>query len=223
MWKGKEVKYTNHLGLVKLIDFSNNTLAGEIPSVITKLVGLVGLNVSANNLIGHIPVDVGELKSLNFLDFSRNHLNGGIPTSLGDLSHLGVLDLSFNNLSGRIPLNSQGLTFPESAYVGNPGLCGRPLNKSCPGDESYQDPNSGVDYSNVMNEGKFEDVKYITGGFYIALGIGFIVGFWGILGTILFNKRFRYAFFEQLYTIGDLVLVRIELNKARLQRHFHNQ
>ncbi|KAL0321472.1 UNVERIFIED_CONTAM: hypothetical protein Scaly_2443600 [Sesamum calycinum] len=133
MWKGMEVKYTNHLGLVKLIDFSDNSLAGEIPSGITELVGLVGLNISWNNLIGRIPPDIGQLRSLNFLDFSRNHLSGGIPTSLGNLSHLGVLDLSYNNLSGRIPLNGQGLTFPASAYAGNTGLCGQPLNKSCPG------------------------------------------------------------------------------------------
>ncbi|KAL0321469.1 UNVERIFIED_CONTAM: Receptor-like protein EIX1 [Sesamum calycinum] len=132
MWKGEEVKYTNHLGLVKLIDFSNNSLIGEIPPGITKLVGLVGLNISRNNLTGHVPLDIGQLKSLNFLDFSRNHLSGGIPTSIGDLSHLGVLDLSYNNLSGRIPQNSHGLTIPESAYIGNAGLCGRPLNKSCP-------------------------------------------------------------------------------------------
>ncbi|KAL0318090.1 UNVERIFIED_CONTAM: hypothetical protein Sangu_2223300 [Sesamum angustifolium] len=196
MWKGMEVKYTNHLGL---IDFSDNSLAGEIPSGITELVGLVGLNISWNNLIGPIPPDIGQLRSLNFLDFSRNHLSGGIPTSLGNLSHLGVLDLSYNNLSGRIPLNGQGLTFPASAYVGNTGLCGRPLNKSCPGD---QDPNSEVNGSNVIKEGESEDDRFITEGFYVTLGLGFIIGFWGILGTILLNKRFRYTFFQHLDAIG---------------------
>ncbi|KAL0304324.1 UNVERIFIED_CONTAM: Receptor-like protein 47 [Sesamum radiatum] len=223
MWKGKEVEYTSHLGLVRLIDFSNNNLVGKIPRGITKLVGLVGLNISGNNLTGHIPLDIGQLKSLNFLDFSRNHLNGGIPTSLGDLSHLGILDLSYNNLSGRIPLNNHGLTFSESSYLGNTGLCGQPLNKSCWGDESYQDPNSGVDGSNVMKGGESEDDRFITEGFYTTLEVGFVVGFWGIIGTILLNKRFRYAFFKQLDTIGDLVLVRIELNNARLRRHFQNQ
>ncbi|KAL0289573.1 UNVERIFIED_CONTAM: hypothetical protein Sangu_2464200 [Sesamum angustifolium] len=224
MWKGEEVKYANHLGLVKLIDFSNNSLIGEIPPGITKLVGLVGLNISRNNLTGHIPLDIGQLKSLNFLDFSRNHLSGGIPTSIGDLSHLGVLDLSYNNLSGRIPQNSHGLTIPESAYIGDAGLCGGPLNKSCPGDESsYEDPNSRVDGNNVMKGGESEDDRFITEGFYITLGLGFVVGFWGILGTILLNNRFRHAFFKQLDTIGDLVCVRIELNKARLQRHFQNR
>ncbi|KAL0304326.1 UNVERIFIED_CONTAM: Receptor-like protein EIX2 [Sesamum radiatum] len=138
MWKGMEVKYTNHLGLVKLIDFSNNSLAGPIPP------------------------DIGQLKSLNFLDFSRNHLSSGIPANLGTLSHLGVLDLSYNDLSGRIPLNGQGLTFPASTYIGNVGLCGRPLNTSCPGDESYQGPNSKVNSSNVIKEGESEDDRQPT-------------------------------------------------------------
>ncbi|KAL0282239.1 UNVERIFIED_CONTAM: Receptor-like protein EIX2 [Sesamum angustifolium] len=185
MWKGKEVKYINHLGLVKLIDLSSNNLVGEIPSNITKLVGLVGLNVSRNDLVGPIPRDIGQLEFLNFLDCSRNHLSGGIPTGLGDLSHLGVLDLSYNNLSGNIPLANQGLTFDESAYVGNVGLCGRPVNKSCPRDESDQDP-----YSRANGESEDDDDRFITEGFYTALGLGFVVGFWGIIGTTLLNKKF---------------------------------
>ncbi|KAL0401144.1 UNVERIFIED_CONTAM: hypothetical protein Slati_4144300 [Sesamum latifolium] len=217
MWKGKEVKYINHLGLVKFIDLSDNNLVGKIPSNITKLVGLVGLNVSRNNLVGPIPRDIGQLESLNFLDCSRNHLSGGIPTGLGDLSHLGVLDLSYNNLSGRIPLSDQGLTFDESSYVGNDGLCGRPINKSCPQDESNQDP-----YSRVDGESEDDD-RLITEGFYTALGFGFVAGFWGIIGTILLNKKIRYEFFKEVYTSNDLVIVRIELNKARWWRFFQNQ
>ncbi|KAL0400697.1 UNVERIFIED_CONTAM: Receptor-like protein EIX1 [Sesamum latifolium] len=221
MWKGKEVRYVNYVGLVKLIDFSNNNLVGQIPSNITKLVGLVGLNVSRNNLVGPIPTDIGELELLNFLDLSRNRLWGGIPNSLTHLSHLGVLDLSYNILSGRIPLSNQGLTFDEPAFEGNAGLCGLPLNKSCPGDESHQSPNSRVGGSDVEEE--FEDDRFITGGFYISLGLGFVVGFWGIFGTILYNKTFRYAFFERWNTINDLVFVRIELNKARLWSCFQNR
>ncbi|PIN04770.1 Leucine-rich repeat protein [Handroanthus impetiginosus] len=181
MWKGKEVKYVNNLGLVEIIDLSNNNLVGQIPSNITKLVGLVGLNFSTNNLSGPIPCNIGDLKSLDFLDFSRNHLSGSIPVGLGELT-LGVLNLSYNNLAGKIPPIPQLQTY-ESAYIGNPDLCGCPLNKSCPGDESpHQDPNSG---NNAMNYKEFEDDKFVTGEFYIALGVGFLVGFWGIFGTML--------------------------------------
>ncbi|XP_011076480.2 LRR receptor-like serine/threonine-protein kinase GSO2 [Sesamum indicum] len=189
MWKGNEVKYTSRVGLVKLIDFSDNSLVGEIPMNITKLAGLVALNISNNNLVGPIPQHIGELKSMNFLDLSRNHLSGGIPASLCNLNGLGVLNLSYNNLSGRIPRDNQCLTFEGAAYIGNVGLCGPPLNESCPGDH----PNPRVEGAESD-----DDDKFITPGFYIALALGFIIGFWGIYGTILLNKTFRYAVFSKL-------------------------
>ncbi|KAL0371730.1 UNVERIFIED_CONTAM: Receptor-like protein EIX2 [Sesamum calycinum] len=207
MWKGNEVKYTSRLGLVKLIDFSDNSLVGEIPTNITKLAGLVAFNISSNNLAGPIPQHIGELKSLNFLDLSRNHLSGGIPASLCSLNGLGVLNLSYNNLCGRIPRDNQCLTFEGQAYIGNVDLCGPPLNNSCPGDESVQLPNPRVD-----GEEFDDDDRFITRGFYIALALGFIIGFWGIYGTVLLNRTFRYAIFN---TIGDL----IGLSKARFWRH----
>ncbi|KAK4393968.1 Receptor-like protein EIX2 [Sesamum angolense] len=195
MWKGKELKYTSHLGLVKLIDFSDNSLVGEIPSNVTKLTGLVSFNISNNNLVGPIPPHIGEMKSLNSLDFSRNHLSGGIPTGICDLDSLGSLHLSYNNLSGRIPQDNHCLTFERPTYIGNVGLCGPPLNKSCPGDEPIQDPNSTVDAQGEFHDD--DDDRFITRGFYIALALGFIVGFWGIYGTILLNKTFKYAVFNK--------------------------
>ncbi|PIN04771.1 Non-specific serine/threonine protein kinase [Handroanthus impetiginosus] len=221
MWKGKEVKYISHLGLVKLIDLSSNNLVGKIPSNITKLVSLVGLNFSRNNLTGPLPPNIGQLKSLNFLDFSRNHLSGSIPSRLSDLSHLGVLNLSYNNLSGRIPQSSQALTFDESSYSGNSGLCGKPLNKSCLENEAHLNPNSSIDVNNVEDES--EDDKIITEGFYIAIGLGFIVGFWGIFGTVLLNKELRFVFFKGFDTFIDFAYLRMELGKAYMLRHFQNR
>ncbi|KAL0299553.1 UNVERIFIED_CONTAM: Receptor-like protein EIX2 [Sesamum radiatum] len=197
MWKGKELKYTSHLGLVKLIDFSDNSLVGEIPSNVTKLTGLVAFNISNNNLVGPIPPHVGEMKSLNSLDFSRNHLSGGIPTSICDLDSLGRLDLSYNNLSGRIPQDNHCLTFGGPSYIGNVGLCGPLLNKSCPGDEPIQDPNSTVDAQGEFDDDDDDD-RFITRGFYSALALGFIIGFWGIYGTILLDKDIQICSFQQI-------------------------
>ncbi|KAG8368856.1 hypothetical protein BUALT_Bualt15G0090200 [Buddleja alternifolia] len=217
MWKGTEVEYKNSLKLVTLIDLSSNNLVGKIPSEITKLDGLVGLNLSRNKLTGSIPQDIGRMVSLNFLDFSRNHLSGGIPTSLSELNALGVLNLSYNNLSGKIPQVTHMTTFNELSYTGNPGLCGRPLIKSCPGDETIQDS------KRTTSDNDDSDDNFITQGFYIAMGLGFGIAFWGIFGTILFNRSSRHAYFQVLNRVEDYVHVRVELMKARLRRTPQNE
>ncbi|KZV29545.1 hypothetical protein F511_00823 [Dorcoceras hygrometricum] len=222
VWKGKQVKYVKGLLLVKLIDLSDNLLHGEIPSEITKLDGLVTLNLSRNVLHGQIPQNISRLRYLNSLDLSRNHLSGSIPVGISELSSLGVLDLSYNNLSGRIPPHF--LSFDESAYAGNPGLCGYPiLNKSCPGDRNetnQQDPNFEND-NDAMNNLEHED-KFITRGFYICMVFGFITGFWMIFGTIILSKSARFAYFTLLNTVADFVYLRVELSKARLRRCFQS-
>ncbi|XP_073036278.1 receptor-like protein EIX2 [Primulina eburnea] len=209
-WKGKAINYVNHNILVELIDLSSNALIGDIPSEITKLLGLNSLNLSRNSLSGQIPVNIGLLKDLDSLDISRNHLSGGIPASLSELSFLGNLDLSYNNLSGRIP----PLSFDESTFAGNPGLCGIPvLNKSCPNDNE----NTHKSDASVTDNLKLDEDELITNGFYICMAFGFVFGFWGIFGVILLNKSARSAYFKLLDSIEDSIYMRQELKKAHLR------
>ncbi|CAN4104949.1 unnamed protein product [Withania somnifera] len=196
MWKGREFEYSSTLGLVKSIDLSINELVGEIPVEITSLVGLLGLNLSRNNLTGSIPMRIGQLRDINFLDLSKNKFSGKIPTSFSQLSHLGVLNLSYNNLSGRIPLDTQSQTFNSSAFIGNPGLCGSPLIEACPGNRLPQDPKMNADSEDEQHEDAF-----ISTGFYISMGIGFVFGFWGVFYTLILNKMWRYAWFRFLESI----------------------
>ncbi|KAL2539985.1 disease resistance family protein/LRR family protein [Abeliophyllum distichum] len=187
MWKRKEREYINTLPLVKLVDLSSNNLVGNIPAEITSLVMLVGLNLSRNNLSGILPANIGRLRSLDFLDLSRNHFSSGIPIGVSQLDQLGVLDLSYNNLSGKIPQNIHLQTFDASAFEGNPDLCGLPLNKTCPGDEIPQDPKI-IGNANGMKDPNEEEDKLISDGFYITMAIGFVFGFWGVCGTLVFNN-----------------------------------
>lgn len=208
-WKGKAINFVNHNIFVELVDLSTNALIGDIPSEITKLVGLDSLNLSSNGLSGQIPANISLLKYLDSLDLSRNHLSGGIPANLSELSLLGSLDLSYNNLSGRIP----PLNFDESTYAGNPGLCGlHVLNKSCPGDN--ENTHQGANFN---GDSSVED-ELITDGFYICMGFGFVFGFWGIFGVILLNKSARSAYFKLLDAIEDSVYnMRGELKKGHLR------
>ncbi|XP_073042897.1 receptor-like protein EIX2 [Primulina eburnea] len=190
-WKGREAIYTKTLALVKVIDLSSNMLVGKIPSEITSLEGIIGLNLSRNNLVGSIPNYIGQLEFLNFLDLSENNLSGGIPITMSNMSHLGLLDLSFNNLSGKIPWDGHLQTFGASTYTGNPGLCGPPLIKPCPGDETPK--NNEAQTTGETHDLEKED-GFISLGFFVSLALGFIIAFWGVIGTLMLNSSCSKVF-----------------------------
>ncbi|CAL2241783.1 unnamed protein product [Prunus armeniaca] len=206
-WKGVRSKYKSILGLVKSIDLSCNKLSGEIPTEITYLVGLVSLNLSRNRLTGQIPSRIGNLQELDSLDLSRNQINGRIPRSISRINRIGYLELSENNLSGKIPIGNQLQTF-DFAYGGNPLLCGEPLPRTCSEEEK------GLGQSMLVNEDDKDGL--ITQGFYISMGLGFAVGFWGVFGTLLLNRSCRYTYFNFLTFLKDLLYVKIEIIRQRI-------
>ncbi|XP_022883693.1 receptor like protein 42-like [Olea europaea var. sylvestris] len=219
-WKGKKAEYIKTLKFLKLIDLSSNNLVGHIPTEITSLIMLVGLNLSRNNLSGSLPTNIEQLRSLDFLDFSRNHFFGDIPTGVSQLDQLGVLDLSYNNLSGKIPQSNHIQTFNDSVFKGNPGLCGLPLTKVCPGDESAQVPKINDNVHGMKDPDEEED-QLINIGFYISMVVGFVFGFWGVYGTLVLNNSWRIAFFKSLNSIMDWLYIKIAISKARLIEAFH--
>ncbi|MED6126910.1 hypothetical protein PIB30_083029 [Stylosanthes scabra] len=207
IWKGKLSKYRSTLGLLRSIDFSSNRLNGEIPIEMMSLVGLVSLNISRNKLVGEIPQGIEQLKSLDFLDLSRNQLSGRIPLQLSQVDRLGVLDLSYNDLSGQIPLGTQLQTRDASAYIGNPKLCGAPLNKTCL-----------IPDQNQVDEDYDHQELLFTEGFYIALAIGFIMGFWGVCCSLILKKSWRYAYFKFFNDVYDKLYVFAAVQITKLER-----
>ncbi|XP_034696200.1 receptor-like protein EIX1 isoform X2 [Vitis riparia] len=165
--KGQRLEYTRTLSLVVGIDLSDNNLSGEFPQEITKLFGLLVLNLSGNHINGQIPESISMLHQLLSLDLSRNKLYGSIPSSMVSLTFLSYLNLSNNNFSGKIPFIGQMTTFDESAFVGNPNLCGAPLVTKC------QDEDLDKKYS--ASEDK-NDGGYIDQWFYLSVGLGFAMG-----------------------------------------------
>ncbi|OMO82995.1 hypothetical protein CCACVL1_11610 [Corchorus capsularis] len=133
------------LGALRILSLRSNLLNGNLPSDITTLPSLQNLYLQHNNFSGDIPVSFS--LQLNVLDLSFNSFTGIIPKSLQNLTlltglnlqnnnlsgpvpdlnvtRLKHLNLSYNQLNGSIPLSLQ--KFPNSSFVGNPLLCGLPL------------------------------------------------------------------------------------------------
>jgi hypothetical protein len=129
--KGQETTLVQILSIFMSLDLSNNNFQGIIPNEIGDLKFLKGLNLSRNSFTGEIPNPIANMLQLESLDLSSNELSGEIPPAMALMSFLEVLNLSYNHLSGMIPQSSQFLTFPETSFLGNDGLCGKPLPRLC--------------------------------------------------------------------------------------------
>ncbi|MED6122994.1 hypothetical protein PIB30_045204 [Stylosanthes scabra] len=212
MWKGVKSCFKNPELRLNSIDLSSNHFTGEIPKEIVYLVGLVSLNLSRNNLSGEIPAEIGNITSLESLDLSRNRLSGTIPSSLSQIDNLGMLELSSNSLHGRIPPGRHMDTFDGSSFEGNPDLCGQQVNKTCPGDMAPVKPEEPTTHDDEDDNSGFYEALYMS------LGFGFFIGFWGLLGPLLFWKHWRIAYLRLLNKVADYIYVTVAVYAEK----FHN-
>ncbi|XP_047938813.1 receptor-like protein EIX2 [Salvia hispanica] len=205
-WKYQEWEYRKILEYLKLIDFSSNRLDGNIPQSFSSMKGLISLNLSSNSFTGNIIPDIGEMEMLESLDLSNNKLFGKIPTSMARL-RLSVLDLSNNGLSGKIPTSTQLQSFSTSTYADNDGLCGPPL-ALCP--EDIMKPSI-----TILKEDNCLSFMQEVG---VSMALGFMFGFWGVVGTFILKKSWRIAFFNLFDAVGDWFYVRIAIFASKLRR-----
>jgi hypothetical protein len=110
-------------------------------------------------------------------------LSGEIPQQLTQLAFLEFFNVSHNILTGPIPQEKIFGTFGNNSFERNPGLCGRPLTKTCQYyDESTSQPSIFEESQNF--ETLFEFGCKI---FVIGYGFGFVVGV--IIGSIVIARN----------------------------------
>ncbi|XP_075659095.1 receptor-like protein EIX2 [Castanea sativa] len=215
--KGRQYEYYNLMPNVNLMDFSKNSLSGEIPTELTNLALLNVLNLSWNHLTGMIPENTGALRQLESLDLSSNHLSGHIPSSMSSITFLSHLNLSYNNLSEQIPSSNQFQTFNDpSIYVGNPELYGPPplaTSFSMPSDRNAEHKDQEDVHVHIDGEDQFEKLW-----FYLSIALGFIVGFWAVCGSLVIKKSWRHAYFCFADKMKEKFLVVIAVKMVCLQR-----
>ncbi|RDX81020.1 putative inactive leucine-rich repeat receptor kinase XIAO, partial [Mucuna pruriens] len=209
--KGISMEYTTEMHVINLIDLSSNHLSGEIPQTLTELSYLVSLNLSWNQLSGGIPTNIGALHQLESLDLSNNHLSGAIPPNIVSLTFLEHLNLSYNNLSGEIPTANQFHTLIDpSIYEGNSHLCGTPLPTKC---SKHVDENP-TDIDTNEDPDSSHDKLWL----YLSIGLGYIVGFWAVCGSLVMKESWRHAYFHFVDLMKDWILVVTIMNWIRIKR-----
>ncbi|XVF57797.1 hypothetical protein PTKIN_Ptkin07bG0010900 [Pterospermum kingtungense] len=214
--KRRELFYDDNLFLVNGVNLASNNLSGDIPEELANLSRLGTLNLSVNHLKGTIPPAIGRLQWLETLDLSRNQLSGMIPPSMVSMTSLNHLNLSYNNLSGKIPSAYQFQTFIDpSIYEGNKGLCGPPLPTKCK-DNDNDEPSNPPGSGNNDNEDDEDGDQMLW--FYLSMGPGFVVGFWGVCGTLIVKKSWRRIYFQFIEDMKEKVMVFFSLKLARLRR-----
>ncbi|KAH1147558.1 hypothetical protein GYH30_042621 [Glycine max] len=191
---------------VMVMDFASNRLSGPIPNCLHNITAMLSSNASTRE-VGYtthfagfsIPItcsitmlikgnELEIFNLMNIFDLSSNNLSGTVPLEMYMLTGLKSLNLSHNHLMGTIPQEGPNLGSTDLSYIGNLDLCGPPLTKIYPKDEKSDNTKSMVEED--------DDDKYeVYSWFYMGLGIGFAVGFLGVLGIIFFNSRCRHAYF----------------------------
>ncbi|KAK1276928.1 putative inactive receptor kinase [Acorus gramineus] len=147
------------LSQLRLLSLSNNSLNGPLPDL-SPLSGLRSLYLANNAFSGAFPASLFSLRRIRTVDLSHNSLTGPIPISAAAVldrvyclslefnafvgsvppfnqSSLKVFNVSHNNLTGPVPVTATLSVLGESAFFGNPGLCGEVVRRECPSHLSF--------------------------------------------------------------------------------------
>lgn len=120
---------------------SGNRFSGAFPKSLSGLSNLKRIDISGNGFSGKLP-EMSKVSGLLTFLAENNQFSGEIP--IYDFSNLVEYNVSNNDLTGPIP-DVDG-RFGQSSFLGNPGLCGKPLANVCPINPRKKSKNSLARY-----------------------------------------------------------------------------
>ncbi|KAH9715657.1 Receptor-like protein 6 [Citrus sinensis] len=180
---------TNSSTTLGVLNLGRNNLNGTLSDIIfPRNCGLHILDLSGNQLQGVVPKSLANCNMLQIesLDLSMNNLSGKIPAQLASLNFLSVLNLSYNNLVGQIPTGTQLQSFSPTSYEGNKGLYGPPLTN----DSQTRPP----EFQPSPPPASSDEIDW----FFIAMSIGFAVGFGAAVSPLMFSVQGSRLCWENL-------------------------
>ncbi|MED6209387.1 hypothetical protein PIB30_054189 [Stylosanthes scabra] len=129
---------------------------------------------------------------------------------IGDMISLESLDFSHNKFFGAIPSSMSNLTFLSHLNLSNNNFSG-PIPRDCPDDDSH-DPHGG-DYEDEAGENDKSDEIW----FYFVISLGFVTGFWGVIGVLYLKKNWRHDSFGYMDEVAERIYVVVVLKVAKLK------
>ncbi|XP_028789607.1 receptor-like protein 33 [Neltuma alba] len=186
-----------------ILDFANNKLSGSIPSCLHNMTAMrqaassnvvnnfCGRILCSNSIYGdnvelHIKglelIYEENVKLLRAIDLSSNYMSGTIPPEMFSLSELHSLNLSHNQLEGNILREIGNLKQLESLDLAH---------------NQFSDfvvlHFQRIAHKDVKpTEGNYSEEDEFLSSFYIGIGVGFAVAFWGVCAVIFFNNNFSF-------------------------------
>ncbi|KAL5203863.1 hypothetical protein ABZP36_008734 [Zizania latifolia] len=110
---------------LRALYLSQNAFTGPVPAdVFVSMSWLKKLYLDNNNFSGVLPADaIARAPRLLELHLDHNRIEGPVPSKLP--ATLQLFNVSYNHLSGVLP-EGVAARFNDSAFAGNPNLCGAP-------------------------------------------------------------------------------------------------